>query len=378
MARIDSAEENWCPTCQTTLMYCYHAGCALAAQRATEFAYVAAAYARAKVKAESTKAWSSEEELHAEHVAFRKAMSRMKGPSGRPKNWTTQPTSLVNWFGGYVRDEIRSELKQKFGHSDEDLGTADPSEATGLTNESRPVRQPMLYLDAAAGGIDNLDGPLGRSGGASLDPPTRVLIEERNEELRREFNGLLAVLVDLTSEMEPVLHGLPPRTLMLSYITDFEHRRRLYVDGSYGVERTSEKAIAARIASEQGQAPPGEQQLSVGSIYNAVRRTRETVIIPALQRLLAVSEAALEGANPEEAGLDNDSTPDVALGARTKPTRLTKGQCQALQTIMTHIVSSPVVLTRHPMDKVNVKAATTSTAPSDHDDTHDPKQADPR
>ena len=30
------------------------------------------------------------------------------------------------------------------------------------------------------------------------------------------------------------------------------------------------------------------------------------------------------------------------------------------------------------MDKVNVKAATTSTAPSDHDGTHDPKQADPR
>ena len=235
----------------------------------------------------------------------------------------------MNWFGGYVRDEIRSELKQKFGHSDEDLGTADPSEATGLTNESRPVRQPMLYLDAAAGGIDNLDGPLGRSGGASLDPPTRVLIEERNEELRREFNGLLAYS-DLTSEMELVLHGLPPRTLMLSYITDFEHRRRLYVDGSYGVERTSEKAIAARIASEQGQAPPGEQQLSVGSIYNAVRRTRETVIIPALQRLLAVSEAALERPTLRSRARQRQH-PDVALGARTEPTKLTKGQCQALQ-----------------------------------------------
>lgn len=132
--RVDAQTSNWCPTCQTTLMLCYRAGCPHAAADAMGYAYVAAHYALNSTRRKYGRAWSSEEEEWANHVAWRKARSRATGKSGDPANWPTQPTSLVNYFAAYVRGDIRTELQRKFGTTAmEDVAPDGPVFAVTIT-----------------------------------------------------------------------------------------------------------------------------------------------------------------------------------------------------------------------------------------------------
>ncbi|WP_156971545.1 hypothetical protein [Knoellia flava] len=316
--QLDAGTSNWCPICQSTLMRCYRAGCSNAAAEAMSYAYLAAVYALNITRGKYGRAWSSEEEDWATHVAHRRAKSRVTGNSGDPDRWPTPPSSLVNWFAGWVQRDIKTELERKFGiNSDDDLddpstgGDHDPDPVTNpISGEGTPSGGPNpstlrpnrsypsnrsasgspTYLEDQSGGIDVLGPPTGRRGQPSLMPGTTspfrgpeqaALIKEYNELLSGELTGLVDVLLRELTGLEPRGDSPTPRELMLTYIANIVEQCRR-VDGSPWKSERSIVTDRLKVLNPESKAT----QRDINRLQSQVRRTRTEVLTPACSALI--------------------------------------------------------------------------------------------
>lgn len=254
---------NWCAECQRTLLFCYHAGCRRAAEQVTIFAYLASLSAVQGERTRRVIPWSATEEEIAEKAARRKVMSRLEGKPGDPSEWNIAygpAGTLVSWLSSRGGEEIRAEIKDR------------------MERRSSPVHNERLLSALKSGDGEDVRGEEDSWTSSSPGPDEISINREEARELqgilRQVFNLILATVRPLESR------GAAPscESLMLIYLTDFRHRRRLYSDNSYGLERRSDRAIA--------------MQVGIPSNHAAIDRTRTEVLIPAIRSLLSKGVAA--------------------------------------------------------------------------------------
>jgi hypothetical protein len=313
-------------------MRCHRIGCQKAARDALAYAYLSAVYALNLTRRRYGAGWSPEQADYAECIAHRRAQSRVSGPSGNPNSWSTQPTSLVNWFAGFIEKDIRTELQRKFALI-EDKPSDLPTDRHRAATPTTSVKPTNVDIDPTDRRWDSQ--PAGLMWGTTFrSPEDAVIIDEHSDLLREELRGLIDTLLTKLSPLEPSGADSPrPRELMLICLADFQELRRSHADGSYGIGRTSERQITRDhlVRLDPDHEPT---QRDFDRTQSAIRRTRTNILIPTCQDLMA----------------DQKNT-------------LTRRQRIALKAIIDHINGDPVTLPRPPRTPNRSHAATTSADP---------------